>query len=348
MANEIAKNLLENALEFSKRASKDLANEDYKFSLIHFCAAIEQILKARLVLEHWMLIIDKNSIDSATFAKFECGDTATITITSVLGRSENLFDNVNDAYTKCIGHLIKERNKIIHFYNLKVSNSKENLNIVRTIYKAWYLTHDIIDTTQKLNRFKKKFNLINIEMMKFDDYLGIIYDEKKPEIDKLIKAGDDIIYCKICGRLAFHGDVSDELIKDGRCIVCAYNEIYIKIRCEKCQTSNYLFPSRSCELKLNCCNHECQATIACDDDEVLNELQDISDDPKHGYHYASCSECNTQGCVGMFKNIWLCSSCLSTHDSLFECECCGERVTGYKEDTYLSGCGFCNGRLEYD
>ncbi|WP_010655152.1 HEPN domain-containing protein [Fluoribacter dumoffii] len=51
MTINIAKNLLENAHEFSKRAFMDLANEDYKFSLIHFCAAIEQILKARLVLK---------------------------------------------------------------------------------------------------------------------------------------------------------------------------------------------------------------------------------------------------------------------------------------------------------
>jgi hypothetical protein len=348
VTNNIAENLLENAHEFSKRASMDLENKDYKFSLIHFCSAIEQILKARLVLEHWMLIIDKSEIDSAKLPGFQNGANKTISVPSVLKRSVNLFSNVNKSYVKCIEDLFKERNKIMHFYSSKISNKEEELEIVRLIFRAWYLTHDIIDTTITFEPFKGKFNLINTEMMKFQEYLGVIFSEKTNELDKLEAAGNDITHCEECGYPSFQGDDSNDLIKEGRCLVCAHEEIYIKIKCESCEALNCLFHSHMDLLNLNCSNDECGVTITCDHDEILNELEGLSDDPHQACDYPSCSECETQYCVGMYKDVWLCSNCLLVHDGLYQCEFCGGHVTGYKEDTYLDGCGFCDGRLGYE
>ena len=126
MTANIAKNLLENAQEFTKRASIDLENNDCKFSLIHFCSAIEQILKARLVLEHWTLIIGKNDIDSANLEGFQEGLFKTITITSVLQRSANLYDNLSKPYVQCIKALFSERNKIIHFYSSEIAQKHQD------------------------------------------------------------------------------------------------------------------------------------------------------------------------------------------------------------------------------
>lgn len=348
MTINIAKNLLENAHEFSKRASMDLANEDYKFSLIHFCAAIEQILKARLVLEHWMLVIDKSEIDTAKLIEFQRGVNRTISVPSVLKRSINLFDNVNQSYVKCIDELFKERNKIMHFYRSKIKNNEEELGIVRLIFRSWYLTHKIIDTTEKFESFKSEFNLINTEIMKFQEYLKVIFFENSAELDNLEAAGNDVTYCEECGYPSFVGDGSDDLIKEGKCLVCVHEEIYIKLECESCKTSNYLFSSHMHLLDLKCSNEDCGVTITCDHNEILNELEDIRDDPKHGRDYASCSECETQYCVGMFKSVWICSNCLCVHDRITQCEFCGEYVTRYKEDSYLNGCGFCDGRLGYE
>jgi hypothetical protein len=348
MTVNIAENLLENAHEFSKRAAEDLVKNDYKFSLIHFCSAIEQILKARLILEHWMLIIDKNKIDSARLEEFNKGRLKTIPIDSVLQRSANLFDNVDTHYIERIKELFNERNKIIHFYSSKITQKEEQLQIVQLIHRAWYLTYKIIDTTTKFDAFKSGFNLINTEMMKFQDYLGVIFSENSSKLDKLEAAGNDITYCDECGYASFLGDSSDDLIKEGRCIVCANEKIYIKIKCESCERSNCLFSSHMDLLDLKCSNDECGVTITCDHNEILNELEGISDDPKHGSDYPSCSECETQYCVGMFKNVWLCSNCLCVHDGIAQCEFCGEYITRYKEDSYLSGCGFCDGRLGYE
>ncbi|MCA0403802.1 MAG: hypothetical protein LCH30_08400 [Proteobacteria bacterium] len=347
MTNNIAENLLENAYEFSKRASKDLENKDYKFSLIHFCSSIEQILKARLIIEHWMLVIDKNDIDSAKITEFQQGINKTIPILSVLKRSENLFDNVNKAYVSCIEDLFKERNKIMHFYSSKISNKDEQLEIVRLIFRSWYLTHNIIETSKTFEPFKSKFNLINTEMMKFKEYLGVIFMEKKPQLDALEKAGNDRTSCEECGYSAFFGDSTDDLIKEGKCMVCAHDEIYIKIECQSCKRVNCLFYSHDL-MDLKCSNDDCGLTITCNHNAILNELEGVSDDPKHGCDYPSCSECETQYCVGMFKNVWLCSNCLCVHDVVSQCEFCGEYVTRYKEDSYLSGCGFCEGRLGYE
>jgi hypothetical protein len=48
--------VVENALDFLKQSILELKKSP-KYSVIHFCAAIELFLKARLMLEHWTLIV---------------------------------------------------------------------------------------------------------------------------------------------------------------------------------------------------------------------------------------------------------------------------------------------------
>ena len=52
------RSLAENALDFLNKAVDEL-KDGPKYSVIHFYAAVELFLKARLMQEHWTLIVSK-------------------------------------------------------------------------------------------------------------------------------------------------------------------------------------------------------------------------------------------------------------------------------------------------
>ena len=57
-SKQLFRSLVDNAIDFLAKASEEL--EDWpKYSVIHFYAAVELFLKARLMSEHWTLIVAK-------------------------------------------------------------------------------------------------------------------------------------------------------------------------------------------------------------------------------------------------------------------------------------------------
>ncbi|MBN1293095.1 MAG: hypothetical protein JXB48_14745, partial [Candidatus Latescibacteria bacterium] len=56
MKNNQLNKLIENAFDFFER-SLDEFEDNPKYSVIHFYAAVELFLKARLMAEHWSLVV---------------------------------------------------------------------------------------------------------------------------------------------------------------------------------------------------------------------------------------------------------------------------------------------------
>jgi hypothetical protein len=67
--DELFARLIENALDFLNRAIEEFKTHP-KYSIIHFYAAAELFLKARLLHEHWSLVVLKDPDRQ----KFEAGD----------------------------------------------------------------------------------------------------------------------------------------------------------------------------------------------------------------------------------------------------------------------------------
>ncbi|UHD17854.1 hypothetical protein [Thiocapsa bogorovii] len=65
------KRLVDNALDFLSKAIDDL-DERPKYSVIHFHAAVELFVKARLMAEHWTLVVAKRQ--EPDWTKFIAGD----------------------------------------------------------------------------------------------------------------------------------------------------------------------------------------------------------------------------------------------------------------------------------
>ena len=63
--------VVENAFDFFKKSLEEFDKEP-KYSVIHFHAAVELIMKARLLWEHWTLIITRP--ETANLKSFRSGD----------------------------------------------------------------------------------------------------------------------------------------------------------------------------------------------------------------------------------------------------------------------------------
>ena len=69
--------LVENALDFLFEAISEI-KEQPKYSVIHFYAAVELFVKARLMNEHWTLVITKRQ--EPDWDKFVAGDFQSVSL----------------------------------------------------------------------------------------------------------------------------------------------------------------------------------------------------------------------------------------------------------------------------
>jgi hypothetical protein len=71
--HDVFDSLARNAFDFLEREIVEF-DQASKYSVIHLYAAVEMLLKARLMREHWSLIVSKP--EQANLAKFMAGDFA--------------------------------------------------------------------------------------------------------------------------------------------------------------------------------------------------------------------------------------------------------------------------------
>ena len=69
--------LVENAIDFLQTSLSQIQTSP-KHSVINFCAALELFLKARLLVEHWSLIVLRP--DAAELEKFKTGDFQSVSM----------------------------------------------------------------------------------------------------------------------------------------------------------------------------------------------------------------------------------------------------------------------------
>lgn len=75
--------LVNNAFDFLEQAISEFDKKP-KYSVVHFCTAIELILKARLVHDHWSLIVD----GTPNISKFKDGSFKSINFNELMPRIE--------------------------------------------------------------------------------------------------------------------------------------------------------------------------------------------------------------------------------------------------------------------
>ncbi len=116
--HDIFNSLTRNAFDFLERGIDEFDRAP-KYSVIQFCAAVEMLLKARLMKEHWSLIVSKP--EQANLAKFMAGDFASVTMDEARARIRDIAgEDIADDALNSFRALANHRNKMIHFFHADV------------------------------------------------------------------------------------------------------------------------------------------------------------------------------------------------------------------------------------
>jgi hypothetical protein len=231
---EIFDSLTRNAFDFLEHAIKEF-DQTPKYSVIHFCAAVEMLLKARLMKEHWSLIVSKP--EQANRTKFMAGDFISVTLEDCRTRIRDVAgDDIGaDAYNS-FRALANHRNKMVHCFHQGLdSDKKAKAQIVAEHCRSWFRLHRL------LNRWDSYFHDFGSEIAHADramkshrKYLNTKFKALKPELYAKRTAGKILRACSACGFKAAISDVLDDQIASVNCLVCDYSGIQVDIECPHC------------------------------------------------------------------------------------------------------------------
>jgi len=336
--------LVENALDFLARAITEI-DTDPKYSVIHFHAAVELIIKARLMHEHWSLVIAKNS--DPDWEKFVAGDFQSVTLDEAAAKLHKIArSGLTQTELEAFRGVAKHRNKMVHFFHEAGNNETVmKQNIVKQQLKAWNYLHQLVG-----ERWKEVFvdwaegiKAIDKDLRKLHDYLQVIYESLKDKIKTEIQAGFIFEDCPSCGFTAQQNEGDLETIYDANCLVCGLVEKCVRIECPACN-STVKFANEGVATCPNC------DKVFDEDDlgEILIDQGAAHIAAREGDFDAfvgNCSECDGYHTVVQVKNTddWFCTQCFSEFDGMETCQWCNDRNSGDMEFSYAKGCNHCEG-----
>jgi len=315
-----------------------------KFSTIHFAAAIELFLKAKLMREHWSLLLDKP--DQANKQKFFSGDAKTATPSQTLERLNNIAGvSIPQNYKDIFNAIAMHRNKMVHFAHTADTEDNQTggqVQIAEEQCSGWLALRTLLNEWQEFAQFKKEIAQISFMMEGHRPYLQKVFDSKR---DELKAHKDKKLRIRKCPSCKFKSvKVADPIgsVASISCVVCRYYGSEIKIKCPNpackqalCFTSDEGAPSE--------CS-KCNIEITEDDIKDALDTEPVDQDNYFDHVEKNCPECSTFHSVVAHHSIFVCVNCFAADETLEYCGWCSEgQLGGVPEHSHWSGCEFCDG-----
>lgn len=115
LTDNMFNSLVSNAIDFLKHSVDELERSP-KYSVISFCSAIEIFLKARLLLEHWTLVVE--DAGKANIDQFQSGESKTVGMEETISRLQNTAKvAIPQEALDSFDQLRRHRNKLVHFFH---------------------------------------------------------------------------------------------------------------------------------------------------------------------------------------------------------------------------------------
>lgn len=335
--------LLENAIDFLEKSLEEFKTFP-KYSVLHFAIAVEIFLKARLVEEHWSLVVDKNA-DRDRYLK---GDFVSVNLDEAIKRLKSIVgENISESESQSFKKLAAHRNKVIHFYHGELKprkSSKELESIIREQCECWYHLKTLF--TKKWHELFKsqihKFESLDLKMKRHWEYLSTIFNNKREELEKLKKSGTKIGVCKYCSFDAVAYEDEYEELSGGTCYVCGHINTILTLMCD-------------CGNSITFHNEGWGTCAFCEKEyepeDVYNLIEpngkDHSEWPE-SVTPANCSSCDGYHTIAAIHDKFICTSCFDVFDHLETCEWCNEYSSGDMSGSYWSGCSACDGKSGWE
>lgn len=344
--DDIFNSVVESAIDFFNSSIENFEDRP-KYSLINFCTGIELILKARLIKEHWSLIL-KNE---PKYDQFISGNFISINFKTLLPRIKDVtrVKDIKEAES-AFNIIAAHRNKIVHFFheNVKSNASEEaKAQLAREQMHAWWHIQDLIQNQWRsiFTNFIEKISEINQKAQVFRDFLKIKFEKIQPEILKLIADGQTVSECRRCSYKSCLQQSLTNNLHNNKCLVCELEYFDIELECPECH--NTLLLDKVIESEFSCpiCEYEFK------DAEIIEQLDTEEFDRQVGRSSIYCSFCEAEDNVVQHNDYYLCVNCGRVAYSIEQCDWCHQLQICDEDldNSFLMGCNHigCEGRLEY-
>lgn len=340
---EIFDSLVKNAFDFLEKAIAEF-DAAPKYSVIHFCSAVEMLLKARLLQEHWSLIVSKP--DQAQIGKFQSGDFISVNLEDCKNRLKAIAgEDIPDEAFRSFRELAKHRNKIIHFFHGGLENDQaEKEKIVSEQCRAWlHLRYLLTRWWLYFSEYDDVLENAENAMKRHRTYLLAKFETLTPQIDQEREAGNEISCCSSCGFESAVHTPKDDSIFEVYCLVCGHCEVEVKLDCPHCHNPITLINEGygTCEH----CHQEIEpqhlVDALLDEDYAHRQIADGDD----SWELMNCGFCGGSHTVINLGDCFFCTACFDESEFISRCGWCNEGSTGDLEASHAFGCGACDGRI---
>lgn len=347
--NKMFDSLVQNAIDFLEKSVGELEKSP-KYSVIHFCTAIELFLKARLLAEHWTLIItDINKVkrkkEETILSKFEGGDFHSVGIDRTIERLHGVCEV--KVPVKAVEHfnvVRKHRNKLVHFHHPGYSGEQAYADIVPEQWAAWYHLHRLLveEWREHFEKYDEEIERLHELVHGNRKYLEAKYTELTPLIAEEKDSGIPYSKCSLCGYESARFSEIRELLHSNHCIVCHNENNYLNIECPECK-ENIIVQDLG--------EGKCEGCGFTTDLEFLMKELAPEEDPKEDSVIAYCAECQNPepSAIPFGESKYLCLNCMTLHDFASECNYCHELNAGIDFGaSYFLGCVMCSGDSSWE
>ena len=343
--------MVESAFEFLNK-SLDEYESSPKFSIVHFATAIELVLKARLLKEHWALVVE--SLDSAKRSDFFTGKAKTINPGTAILRLKNIAGvTISDEAEKIFARIFQHRNRVIHFVHGVSRNLKEAEAELEKVAAeqclGWLFLHALLNDawSKQFSGFKKDILSLEIRMQRHRRYLDAKFKAKECEIKEYRASGGDVRGCPSCNYDSLFVDSLDGNIYSANCAVCWYSGTVVKVECphDRCfqiiEFDSYSGPPGYCP--------SCQSPIESCISDTLDTGPAITSDNYFDHVDKNCPFCSGYHTVVEHHEGYVCTKCFEYSTDLGYCGWCNEgQLGGVPEGSSYMGCDFCDGNVQWD
>ncbi|PSV98736.1 hypothetical protein [Photobacterium iliopiscarium] len=340
-----------NGLSFLHSSVERLEN-DAKFAIIDLYTAIELFFKARLMKEHWALILTKP--DEANKVKFENGDFQSVYLKQAVNRLEKIcgeeFDNAAiENFNALNGH----RNQLVHFAHTDFFHG--NSSVVIEHWASWYYLHNLLTEQWRpyFESYEDKFQQLQRKVNKNKGYLSAKFEALKCQIEIERKKGNEIEECPSCKLESAVITKTYNWGHDIECLVCDVKKLKLKdirteIKCDSCKKSMeyFMLTDEFCPH----CSAEITPEYALEQYSYLYEKEDPDCLIQDGCDYiAYCHTCgDKKPSVVYVDGLWVCVFCEDRGWTATHCNHCDSFVTGDVQRVEDFACHRCEDEVRDD
>lgn len=333
-----------NSIDFFNASIRDFKKWP-KYSVINFCSGLELALKARLLKEHWSLIVKRP--EEAALLRFQNGDFVSVAIDDSIKRLVNVGNETfSIAETKCFERLRDHRNKVVHFcHNAYSSNPDSKLleEVAAEQCMAWCYLHRKLTGAwfEYFKKHRKAIKRLDKKLHGHRAFLKAKFATLKSDIEKEEANGVEYRDCLACGCHSARMSTVVEPVRQIECSVCGTRDTFLRIICSKCEGPSAIDDMASAA----CQNKNCRANISLAD--VMEEYAPSPrpGDPEDGSYYCGYCE-HPEKSATTLGDRYFCFWCKQWFDIVTQCEHCGGSLVGFDEiGGVFSGCFMCEDAL---